>query len=599
MAETQNVSPDIDFSIEIATVNGSGSLTANQVLLRTLFAMGFPVSGKNHFPSNISGLPTWFQIRASTRGHAARKRDVDAMVCMNPESAEDDVARLRPGTLVVCDASLHLGRLRADLDLVEVPFQSLVSACCPEARLQKLVKNMLYDGVLAHLLGLDMEVLEGAIARQLADKPRAIELNLGAARAAWDWAQTHLTPRMALRPPTPGATTGKLLLDGNTACALGALFAGVTVAAWYPITPSTSLVEALGTHAARIRMEAGTSRPTLAILQMEDELAAAGAVVGAGWAGARSMTATSGPGISLMSEFVGLAYWAEIPCVFFDVQRTGPSTGLPTHTLQGDVELCATCSHGDTLHPCLYPSTLEECFGFSYLAFDLAERLQTPVFVLSDLDLGMQTWMGDRFAYPETPLDRGKVLGADDLAKIQDWGRYKDVDGDGIGHRTLPGTPGGHGAYFTRGTGHDAHGNYTERPEHYLALMDRLLRKLMLGRRLLPTPLQMGTGAPRGLLAFGSSDPAVHEALGHLADRHGRHFDYLRLRSFPFADEVGEWIGRHEVVYVVEQNRDGQMRNLLGRFFPEHALRLRSVRHYDSSTLPADAVVEQVLAQEG
>jgi 2-oxoglutarate ferredoxin oxidoreductase subunit alpha len=587
-----------DFSIEVATVNGSGSQTANNVLLKAIFRMGVPVSGKNLFPSNISGLPTWFQIRANAKGYVARKHDVDLMICMNGETARDDVMKLPPGATVVFDEPLKLDGLRADLAFHAVPFQRIAATACPEPKLQKLVKNMIYVGVAAQMLGIDPEAVEGAIRQQLKGKQKAIDLNLAAAQAGFAWADGNIQPQDRLRVIRDRRTEGLLIMDGNTACALGALFAGVTVAAWYPITPSSSVIEKLIVYGDRFRVDPATGRKTLAVVQMEDELASAGVVVGAGWAGARAMTATSGPGISLMSEFIGLAYFAECPGVFLDVMRMGPSTGLPTRTSQGDITATALCSHGDTLHICLYPGSMEECFQFTYQAFDLAEQFQTPVFVVSDLDLGMQNWMTRPFAYPESAHTRGKVLSEAQLKELQDWGRYKDLDGDGVCWRTLPGTPGGRGSYFTRGTGHNPYAGYSEKPQDWKDNIDRLKRKVLGARSLLPQPLRQGMGSKRGILAFGSSDPAVAEARDLLAERHGKPTEYLRLRAFPFADEVEAFLREMEVVYVVEQNRDGQMAALLRDHCPACAPKIRSILHYDSTAITAQSVVDQLLASE-
>ena len=587
-----------DFSIEVATVNGSGSQTANIVLMRTIFQMGVPVTGKNLFPSNIAGLPTWFQIRANHKGYKARKAGIDLMICMNPETAREDVAKVRPGTLVIYDEPLKLDALRPDLQYIPVPFQKLVAASCPEVKLHKLVKNMIYVGVAAQLLGLDMEEVKAAIAKQLDGKQKAIDLNQGAVQAGFDWASAEAPRQDRLRVVRDDKTRGQIIIDGNSACALGAMFAGVTVVAWYPITPSSSVVESLIDYAKTYRKDPETGKLNVAIIQMEDEIASAGVVVGAGWAGARSMTATSGPGISLMSEFIGLGYFAECPGVFIDVQRMGPSTGLPTRTSQGDVELCAKCSHGDTLHICLYPGNMEECFHFTYQAFDLAERFQTPVFVVSDLDLGMQNWAAEPFAYPEGDLDRGKVLGEKELAELQDWGRYKDVDGDGICPRTLPGTPGGKGAYFNRGTGHSQYALYSERPEDLLATVDRLKKKFLSASASVPKPVLMGAGGPRGILAYGSSDPAVLEARDLLGEQFGKDTDYLRVRALPFNEDVEAFLAGHDVVYVVEQNRDGQMTGLLREFYPELTMRIRKVLHYDSTAITAQTIVDQINAFE-
>ena len=581
-----------DFSIQVATVNGSGSQTANNVLMRAIFRMGIPVSGKNLFPSNIAGLPTWFTIRASGEGYTARKAVNDLLILMNPETAKEDVATAHPGAFVIYDEPLKLEGLREDLTFYPVPFQQLVTAACPEPKLHKLVKNMIYVGVAAQILAIEMEAVKAAIASQLGGKAKAIELNQGAVVAGYDWAAANLAPQNRIKVANLDKTQGKILIDGNAATAMGALFAGVQVVGWYPITPSSSVVENLIDYSEEFRKDA-EGRNTVAIVQMEDELASAGLVFGAGWAGARSMTATSGPGISLMSEFIGLGYFAEIPGVFVDVQRTGPSTGLPTRTMQGDIEICAKCGHGDTLHICLLPGTMEECFHFGYESFNLAERFQTPIFLVSDLDLGMQNWMSAPFTYPDAPLDRGKVLGEKELKEAKDWGRYKDVDGDGIPYRTLPGTPGGKGAYFTRGSGHNEKALYTEKGADYVALMDRLRKKYETAKSHVPKPVSRDLGSTKGILAFGSSDPAVLEAQDTLAEQ-GLKLDYLRLRALPFTTEVDAFVKAKQVVYVVEQNRDAQMAALLKEFYPEHATKFKSVLHYDGLALDAQIVVDKI-----
>ncbi|HZU53171.1 MAG TPA: 2-oxoacid:acceptor oxidoreductase subunit alpha [Holophagaceae bacterium] len=585
-----------DFSIQVATVNGSGSQTANNVLMRSIFRMGVPVSGKNLFPSNIAGLPTWFTIRASGEGYVARKAENDLLILMNPETAKEDVTTATPGAFVIYDEPLKLEGQRQDLTFLPVPFQQLVTASCPEPKLHKLVKNMIYVGVAAQLLSIDMEAVKAAIAAQLGGKAKAIELNQGAVMAGYDWAAANLAQQDRIKVAPLDKTKGKILIEGNAAAAMGAMFAGVQVVGWYPITPSSSVVENLIDYSEEHRKDA-EGRNTVAIVQMEDELASAGLVFGAGWAGARSMTATSGPGISLMSEFIGLGYFSEIPGVFVDVQRTGPSTGLPTRTMQGDIEICAKCSHGDTLHICLLPGTMEECFHFAYESFNLAERFQTPIFLVSDLDLGMQNWMSDPFTYPGDKLDRGKVLGEKELKDMKDWGRYKDVDGDGIPYRTLPGTPGGKGAYFTRGSGHNEKALYTEKGPDYVALVDRLRKKIETAKSFVPKPISRDLGSSKGILAFGSSDPAVTEAQDTLA-KLGKKFDYMRLRALPFTAEVDAFVEAKQVVYVVEQNRDGQMAALLKEFYPEQATKFKSVLHYDGLALDAQSVVDKINGHE-
>src|SRR6516165_424594 len=500
-----------DFSIQVATVNGSGSQTANTVLMRSLFQMGIPVSGKNMFPSNIAGLPTWFTIRASKHGYIGRRKEVDFLVAMNPETAREDVMKLESGAAVVYDEPLKLNELRSDLHFYPVPFDKLVGPVCPEAKLRKLVRNMIYDGVVAQLLAIDMQEVRKALVKQFGKKKaKAADLNWGACQAGFDFAAKTFTKTDPFRVARMNETTGKIIIDGNAACALGAMFAGVTVVTWYPITPSSSLVETLIAYMKRFRHDPETGKATYAIVQAEDELASIGMALGAGWAGARSMTATAGPGISLMSEFIGLGYYAEIPAVVFDVERVGPSTGLPTRTAQSDILTTALLSHGDTKHPMLFPSSPKECFNMSIDAFEFAEKFQTPVFVMTDLDLGMNNWTSEPFAYPEKPITRGKVLSAEDLEKLGGFARYRDVDGDGVGYRTLPGTNHPAASYFTRGSGHNEKAQYTEREDDYMNNVDRLAHKFEVMRKHVPEPVERRVdGAKIGFIAFGTSDYAV------------------------------------------------------------------------------------------
>jgi 2-oxoglutarate ferredoxin oxidoreductase subunit alpha len=588
-----------DFSIQVATVNGSGSQTANLILIRSLFQMGVPVSGKNLFPSNIAGLPTWYTIRANGRGYIGRKKEIDLLVAMNPETAREDVLTLEPGATVVYDEPLNLSGVRSDLVFYPVPFDKLVAAVCPDAKLRRLVRNMIYDGVLADLLGIDMAEMDKALARQLGRKPKAMTLNAAALRAGFEYAQSHLTKADPLHVERMDATTGKILIEGNAAAAIGCLMAGVTVVGWYPITPSSSLCESLIDYLRKYRIDKETGKATFAVVQAEDEIAALGMVVGASWMGARAMTSTSGPGISLMSEFTGLGYYAEIPAVVFDIQRVGPSTGLPTRTAQGDVLATAVLSHGDTRHPLLLPASVGECYSMAMDAFDLTERLQTPVFVLSDLDLGMNMWMSDPFTYPDRPLDRGKVLDAAELARLGEWGRYRDADGDGIPYRTLPGSEGP--AYFTRGSGHNDRGQYSERADDYVHNMDRLRRKFETAATLVPQPeIDRNPDARLGIIAYGTSHWAVVESRDQLRAEAGVETSYLRLRAYPFPQQVADFIRAHDRVYLVEQNRDAQMASLMRmEFEPELVARVRSILHYNGLPIDARSVTDGVLAQEG
>jgi 2-oxoglutarate ferredoxin oxidoreductase subunit alpha len=591
-----------DFSIQVATVNGSGSQTANTVLMRALFQMGIPVSGKNLFPSNIAGLPTWFTIRASKRGYIGRKKEIDFLVAMNPETAQEDVRKLDSGAAVVYDEPLKLNAVRPDLHFYPVPFDKLVGPVCPEARLRKLVRNMIYDGVVARLLGIDMEEVRKALYKQFgAKKAKAAELNWNAVLAGHDFASKNLTKTDRYAVERMNATTGKIIIEGNAAVALGCVFAGVTVVSWYPITPSSSVIESLTSYLRRFRVDKATGKATYAVLQAEDELASIGMVIGAGWAGARAMTATSGPGISLMAEFTGLGYYAEVPAVIVNVQRTGPSTGLPTRTMQGDIISTAVLSHGDTKHPILFASSPTECFTMMLQAFDFAEFFQTPVFVFTDLDLGMNNWMSDPFPYPEEPIRRGKVLTAEDLARLGGFARYKDVDGDGVGYRTLPGTKHPAASYFTRGSGHNQRAIYSEREDDYMNNMDRLARKFESIRQSAPAPhVDLNSQAHVGIVCAGTSRYAAEESRDQLRDEYGLQTSYLRLKAYPFTSHLVEFIRRHERVYVVDQNRDGQLLQLMRlELDPEDIARLRSVRYYGGLPIDARTVTDEIVRQEG
>ena len=591
-----------DFSIHVATVNGSGSQTANNVLLRAIFQMGIPVSGKNLFPSNIAGLPTWFTIRASRDGWVARRGGHEILVVMNPETAAADAAEMGPGTVIVANEAIALPALPDDRVVYKVPMAKLMESITTDVKLRRLVVNMIYVGVLAELLGIEAAEVERALLAQLGKKPKALSLNQAAVTAGMTYVREHLPKRDPYRIERMDATAGKILIDGNTAAALGAMFAGVTVVTWYPITPSSSLVESLIGFLERYRRDPATGKASYAVIQAEDEIAAVGMVLGAGWAGARAMTSTSGPGISLMAEFAGYGYYTEIPGVIFDIQRVGPSTGLPTRTAQADLSFVYGLSHGDTQFPVLLPGSVRECFAFAQEAFDLAERLQMPVFVLSDLDLGMNNWMSEPFPYPEKPWDRGKVLDDDALAKLPKFERYRDVDGDGIPYRTLPGSRDWKGTYFTRGSGHDEAARYTEDPAAYVRNMDRLKRKLQTARTLVPAPEVHGasnaSASDVGLVAFGSSHWAVLEARAELAAA-GVPTSYMRVRGLPLPPSVTEFVRRHERVYVIEQNRDGQLADRIRLEAPDRAARVHSVLHYDGLPLDARSVTQGVLAHEG
>jgi 2-oxoglutarate/2-oxoacid ferredoxin oxidoreductase subunit alpha len=589
-----------DMSIQVATVNGSGSQSSNTVLLRSIFQMGVPVSGKNMFPSNIAGLPTWYTIRANKNGYIGRKKEIDFLVAMNPETATEDVMSLAAGASVLYDEPLALHKLRDDLIFYSVPYDKLVAQVCPEAKLRKLVKNMVYVGVVASLLTIEMAEVEKAIRKQFAKKVKAANLNLAAAQAGFDYAKGNLVKRGAFYIERMDKTAGKIIIDGNSAAALGCMFAGCTVVTWYPITPSSSLVETMIEYMKEYRI-GPDGKATFAIVQAEDELAAIGMVIGAGWAGARSMTATAGPGISLMSEFAGLAYYVEVPGVIWDIQRVGPSTGLPTRTSQGDILSTAFLSHGDTKHILLIPCSVEECFSMATEAFNLAEQFQTLVFVMSDLDLGMNNWMSDPFPYPTTPIKRGKVLSKEDLDRLGGFARYKDVDGDGIGYRTLPGTSHPNAAYFARGSGHNENARYSERADDFENNMERLNRKFETARSFVPRPeITKGNNAKIGIIGYGTSHWGITESRDQLREEYRIETDYLRLRAYPFTREVHEFIEQHERVYVVEQNRDAQMLSLLKLDVKTELIgRLRSIAHITGLPLDARSITDELTSMEG
>ena len=588
-----------DFSIRVATVNGSGSQTANLVLLRSIFQSGVPVSGKNLFPSNIAGLPTWFTIRANKDGYIAAKKRVDLLVAMNAETAREDVLSLESGAAVVYDEPLALNGLRDDLVFYPVPFDPLVTGISRDVKLRRLVRNMIYDGVLAGLLQIDLKQMEQGLNKQLGRKPKAVALNREALEAGFMYAQENLEKRDPLYIEPMVRTDGLVLIEGNAAAAIGSLMAGVTVVTWYPITPSSSLCETLIGYLREHRIEKETGRATFAVVQAEDEIAAIGMALGAGWAGARSMTATSGPGISLMGEFAGLGYYAEVPSVVFDIQRVGPSTGLPTRTAQGDVLTTAFLSHGDTRHLMLFPASVEECYSMAQEAFDLAERFQTPVFVMSDLDLGMNTWMSEPFEYPTKPLDRGKVVDEEVLERIGKFGRYRDVDGDGIPYRTIPGDE--MPAFFCRGSGHNEWAQYSERPDDYQQNMDRLNRKFETVRNWMPAPVvEINRKASIGIIAYGTTHWAIVESRDELLKEADVQTSYYRLCAYPFRTALASFVERHDRVYIVEQNRDAQMLSLMKLDLPvELTGRLRSVLHYAGDPIDARTVTDSVLIQEG
>ncbi len=588
-----------DFSITVGTVNGSGSQTANTTILRAQFKMGIPVSGKNLFPSNIQGLPTWYTIRLSKDGYLARRDEQEIFVAMNPASFARDLAAVLPGGVFFYADDIKQPITRSDITAYPMPVKQLVRGdpSIP-SDFRDLVGNMVYVGVLAQMLGIDLEMIHAALDFHFKGKQKPIDMNFNTVRAAAEWAKANLEKKDTFRIEPMDKTTGLIMADGNTSAALGAIFGGLQFAAWYPITPASSLAEALNEYLPRLRKRED-GKHTYAVVQAEDEIAAIGMAIGAGWSGLRAMTSTSGPGLSLMTEFAGLAYYTEVPVVVWDVQRIGPSTGLPTRTSQGDLSFVNYMGHGDTQQIILLPGGVDECFEFGWRAFDIAEQLQSPVFVLSDLDMGMNQWMSKPFAYPDKPMQRGKVLWEKDLAAIKgNWGRYMDNDGDGIPYRTVPGNRHPASSYFLRGTGHDEQAHYSEEPDVWMRMMERLKKKYETARKYVPAPVVHSMkGAQAGIIAFGSTEAAVLEARHQLATDHALPTDFMRVRALPLTDAVREFVEKYEEIFVVEMNRDGQMCQLLTVQYPQYGYRLKPVALGDGLPASAKWVREGILAQ--
>jgi len=589
-----------DFSITVGTVNGSGSQTSNLTLLRALFKMGIPVSGKNLFPSNIQGLPTWYTIRVSKDGFLARREKNEIVVAMNVATFTQDLDSLSPGGAFFYPDDITIPINRDDVISYPMPVNELVKESNAPRNLKDYVANMVYVGVLGQILGIDFEKIYQALDFHFKGREKPIKLNFGLIESASAWAKDNLEKRDNFRVEPMEATTGHIMADGNTAAALGAVYGGVHFAAWYPITPATSLAEALVDYLAMLRKDPESGKNTYAVVQAEDELAAIGMTIGAGWAGLRAMTSTSGPGLSLMTEYAGLAYFSEIPIVVWDIQRVGPSTGLPTRTSQGDLTQVYFMGHGDTQNIILLPGSVNECFEFGWRAFDLAERLQTPIFVLSDLDIGMNQWMTEPFKYPDVPIDRGKILWEEDLEKMTEpWGRYLDIDEDSIPYRTVPGNQHVKAPYFARGTGHDQYAKYTEKPEDYSYLMKRLKEKFESARTLVPKSIiSKREGAKIGVISFGSTDPAIVEACHKLDHEMDIKCDYLRLRAIPFAQDVKEFIVSHQRIFIIEMNRDGQLHQLLSLDYSAHSEKLISLAHLDGLPLSARWVIDAIRTHE-
>jgi 2-oxoglutarate/2-oxoacid ferredoxin oxidoreductase subunit alpha len=583
----------------LANVNGTGSASANSLIMKAIFRMGVPVTGKNYFPSNIQGLPTWYEIRVTRDGYVARLGRVDIMVAMNAETYSRDVREVAAGGYLIYDSTWPRPALlkRDDITLIGVPLAQMCNESFTGVRTRILMKNICYAGVLAALLDLDLEQIRALLSETYAKRPQLVTSNMRAIQLGYDYAKQHCACPLPLHIEPMQATAGHILVDGNTAAALGCVYAGATVAAWYPITPSTSLMDAFKAFCDRMRVDPETGRKNFAFIQAEDELAAIGMVIGASWNGARAFTATSGPGISLMNEFLGLAYYAEVPTVVFDIQRVGPSTGMPTRTQQGDIMACAYASHGDTRHVCLYPADPEECFYMAVQAFDLAERLQTPVIVLSDLDIGMNDWMCRDLKWDDSyQPDRGKVLGAAEVQQLEKFHRYLDKDGDGIASRTLPGVH-PRAAYFARGSGHSQYGSYTEDSVEYQIVLDRLLKKWNTARALVPRPIIQSTaGSELAIVSLGSCEGAIREAI-HALEAEGVALSYMRVRALPFGEEVERFLAAHRLIFVVEQNRDAQFRSLLTLETAVDKSKLRSLLHYSGLPISSSFIVEGILAE--
>lgn len=588
-----------DFSITVATVNGSGSQTSNTTIMRALFRMGIPVSGKNLFPSNIQGLPTWYTIRLNEAGFLARRDEQEVVVAMNAATFEQDQKSVVPGGAFYYDDSIKLPLTRQDIAIYPMPVKQMVRDSGVASNLRDYIANMVYVGVIAQMLNIEMDRIYQALEYHFKGKQKPIDLNWAVVKASSVWAAANLQKKDPYVVRKSEKTDGYIMADGNTAAAAGSLYGGIQFCSWYPITPASSLAESINEYLPIFRKDPVTGKNTCVVIQAEDELAAVGMVVGAGWSGLRAMTSTSGPGISLMTEYVGLAYFAEVPIVIWDVQRVGPSTGLPTRTSQGDLLQVYYAGHGDTQHIVLFPGSVTECFEFGWKSFDLAERLQTPVFVLSDLDFGMNQWMTKPFEYPNIPMDRGKVLREEDLERSNGkWGRYLDVDGDGIPYRTLPGNRHPAASYFARGTGHNEYGRYSEEPEVWERIMLRIRSKLETAKTLIPEPVvEMVEGARIGIISYGSTDPAIAEAI-HLLSEQGYKIDYMRLRALPTTNMVAEFVQSHKRNYVVELNRDGQLNQVLRTELPEYAMQLIPLAHLDGLSLSARWVVNALHAKE-
>ena len=589
-----------DFGITFSTINGSGSATANNTIQKAIFRMGIPVGARNIFPSNIQGMPTWYSLRVSKDGFIGRLEMDDILIAMNPETAVKDIEKLNPGGVLLINQNIKVPEFRDDITVYALPVDELLKSSEVSSSLNIYLANMVYVGVLAFLIGIEMEKIESALDQHFNGKRNAIEPNLKVVKKSYEWAKMNLRGQSPFTLSPMQTTKGKIMIDGNTAGALGALYGGLQFAAWYPITPATSLAEALNDFVPHLRVDTETNKITCAVVQAEDELAAIGMVIGAGWAGLRSMTSTSGPGLCLMSEFLGLAYFTEVPMVVWDVQRVGPSTGMPTHTSQGDLSFSYFISHGDKDFVILLPGNMNECFEFGWKGLDIAEKLQTPVIILSDLELGMNIWISDPLKYPDEEIDRGKVLWEDDIEKFakekqKEWGRYVDFDGDGIPYRTVPGNLSPKAPYFTRGTSHDPYAGYSESSQDWESNLNRLKKKFDKAKIISPQPIIKDEGHAFAIIAYGSTDMPATEAIELLKDN-SVETDYLRVRSLPFAEKVDKFIENHQKIFVVENNRDGQMKQILCVNYPAHAHKFVSIAHSDGLSLCAKWIAEEIVS---
>lgn len=587
-----------DFSITFATVNGSGSATANNTIQRAIFNMGIPVSARNIFPSNIQGMPTWYSLRVSKDGYLGRVEKDDILIAMNPQCFKRDIQNLNPGGLLLYNQRIPLENFDSSITAYSMPVDELVKTCGYSSNLSVYLANMVYTGILAYLIGIDLEKVESALDHHFGGKRSAIDPNLCAVKTSYDWAQENIRHKCHLQLESMKANDNKIMLDGNTAAALGALYGGLQFSAWYPITPATGLAESLNEYIPTLRTDPETGNTSCVVVQAEDELAAIGMVIGAGWAGLRAMTSTSGPGMCLMSEFMGLAYFTEVPLVVWDVQRVGPSTGMPTHTSQADLTFSYFLSHGDRDFVILLPGNINECFDFGWIALDIAEDLQTPVIVLSDLDLGMNIWIAEQFKYPDKPMNRGKILWEKDLEQFpmkygQDWGRYLDVDGDGITHRTLPGNMNEKAPCFTRGTSHDAYAHYSEDPEVWEMNLLRIKKKFEKAREIVPGPAISSNHSKEAIISYGSTDMVISEVITAFQEN-DRSFDYMKINAIPFNNNVSRFIEDHEKIYVVENNRDGQMMQILCVNYPHLAEKFISISRSDGMALSAEWITGQI-----